>query len=386
MCRSGWLCLETDPDALRHNMGRFRALVPADVRLLAVVKADAYGHGLSVASRAFLAGGADVLGVHMVEEAAALRDDGIEAPILVLGPSIREDAARAAHLDVALTVGSLSALESLAAVATADHPLRLHLKVETGVNRQGLVESELDASLALLDAVPGLDLVGLSSHFADVEDTQDRSVAQAQIDRFEAWRRRLTERGRGDLVCHMSCSASTLVLPGARWDMVRVGVAAYGVWPSRVTRVAAREAGHGDLDLRPAVAWRCGVAQVREVPRGGCVGYGGDWEAPVDSRIAVLPVGYSDGYPRRLSDRAHVLIRGRRAPVRGRVCMNLTMVDVTHIPEVRAGDTAVLLGAQGEERVSVEQLAGWLDTIPYEVLTLPGSTWRRSVIDEAARI
>lgn len=385
MCESGWLSLETDHDALRHNMSRFRALVPPSVRLLAVVKADAYGHGRTAASRAFLEGGADVLGVHAVEEAAALRRDGIDAPILVLGPTTRDGADRASRLDVEITIGSLAGLEAASAAADPARPLRIHLKVETGVNRQGLVESELDAALAIFDTVPGLDLVGLSSHFADVEDTLDRSFAQAQIDHFEAWRRAFADHGRTGLTAHMSCSASALVLPRAHWDMVRVGVSAYGVWPSRVTRVAAREAGHGDLDLRPAITWTCGVAQVRDVPRGRRVGYGGDWEAPVDSRIAVLPVGYSDGYPRRLSDRAHVLIRGERAPVRGRVCMNLTMVDVTHIPEARAGDPAVLLGAQGEERISAERIAGWLDTIPYEVLTLPGAAWRRSVVNEPAR-
>ncbi len=382
MCEADWLAIETDHDALRHNMSRFRGLVSPGVRLLAVVKADAYGHGCTAAARAFLEGGADVLGVHSVEEAAVLRRDGIEAPLLVLGPSTREGAVRAAGLGAEITVGSLAGLDAAAASA---QPLRIHLKVETGVNRQGLVESELDAALAVLDAAPDLELVGLSSHFADVEDTLDRSFAHAQIEHFETWRRTLAERGRDALTCHMSCSASALLLPQAHWDLVRVGVSAYGIWPSRVTRVAAREAGHGDLELRPAATWSCGVAQVREVPRGRTVGYGGDWEAPVDSRIAVLPVGYSDGYPRRLSDRAHVLIRGRRAPIRGRVCMNLTMVDVTHIPEAAAGDRAVLLGAQGEERVSAEQLADWLDTIPYEVLTLPGPTWRRSVVNEPAR-
>jgi alanine racemase len=379
MAATGWLRIQVDHGALRHNARRFRDLIPPACRLLAVVKSDGYGHGLLQAAAAFLEGGADLLGVHTVEEAAALRRGGIAAPVLILGPVNAAGAALAAALGAEATVGSLAGLAAARAAADPAHPLRLHLKVETGVNRQGIVEGELDAALAGLEGTPGLELVGVSSHFADIEDTTDHTWARAQTKRYEDWLALLAARGHGGLQRHMSCSAATILWPQDRRDIVRVGIAAYGVWPSRETLVSARAAGTAGLDLRPAATWVCGIAQVRDVPAGETVGYGRTWRAPVATRIAVLPLGYADGYPRRLSNRAHVLVRGQRAPVRGRICMNLTMIDVTHVPDAAAGDEAVLLGSQGDDRIGAELLADWLDTIPYEVLTLPGSSWERVV-------
>ncbi len=375
---TGWLRIVVHRGALRHNVQCFRRHLPDDARLLAVVKADAYGHGLVTAAGAFLEGGADVLGVHSAAEACALRTAGVAAPVLVLGPLVRDDAVLMARSGVEITVASLAGAWDAAAAATgADRPLRVHLKVETGVNRQGIVETELDEVLAALDSSPGVRLVGVSSHFADIEDTTDHGFAREQSDRFDAWLGLLADRGRDDLQRHMSCSAAAILWPDNGADMVRVGVSAYGIWPSKETLVSARAAGHGDLDLQPALSWRCGVSQVRTVEAGRTVGYGRSWKAGTDSRIAVLPVGYADGYPRALSGRAHVLLQGRRAPVVGRVCMNLTMVDVTNIPGVESGDEAVLLGRQGDEIITAEQMAGWLDTIPYEVLVLPGPSWTR---------
>jgi alanine racemase len=369
----GWLRIEVAPAVLEANLAQFRRLVQPPAQLMAVVKSEGYGHGLTIAARAFLAGGADWLAVHAVPEAMALRDAGIDAPVLVLGPASRDEAAQAAARDVDLTVGSLAGLEAVAAAGQG----RVHLKVETGVNRQGVVEEELEAALALIDGAPDVELVGLSSHFADIEDTTDHTFARRQRDRFDAWQARLAALGREPRWRHMTCSAATMLWPESYRDVARVGIGAYGVWPSRETRVAARSAGREDLDLRPAMTWIVRANQVRTVPAGETVGYGRTWLAPVDSRIAVLPVGYADGYLRALSGRAHVLIRGQRAPVRGRICMNLCMVDVTHIEGAAAGDPAVLLGRQGDDVITPEQLADWLGTITYEVLTLPGASWRR---------
>ncbi|MHB8080094.1 MAG: alanine racemase [Candidatus Krumholzibacteriia bacterium] len=378
----GWLRIAVERAALRHNAALFRALAPPPARLLAVVKADGYGHGIDIAARAFLDGGADLLGVHAVAEARALRAAGVGAPILILGPLPGPGVALARQLGCEITIGSLAGLEAAVAIAgsSGDAALPVHLKVETGVNRQGIVEGELAAALARLAGAPGLRLTGLSSHFADIEDTTDHGFASAQMARFEAWRAALAAHGHGDLQHHMSCSAAAILWPASHRTLVRVGVSAYGIWPSRESRVSARGAGRGELALRPALTWTCGVSQVRTVPAGETVGYGRSWKAPVASRIAVLPVGYADGWPRALSNRAHVLLRGARAPLRGRVCMNLCMADVTHIPDVAAGDRAVLLGRQGEESISAELLAEWLGTIPYEVLTLPGSTWERTAV------
>lgn len=371
---TSWLTVTVDRAALSGNMQAFRSLVGADTRLMAVVKADAYGHGLLIAARAFLEGGADVLGVHSLGELRGLRDGGIGAPVLVLGPLAAHEVAAAAELGAEITVGSVAALHEAAA---ADVPCRLHLKVETGVNRQGIVEDELEICLGVLAGAEQCRLVGLSSHFADVEDTTDHAFAQAQMDRFAAWRQALADAGHGALTSHMSCSAAVLVWDRTHGDLARVGVAGYGVWPSRETRVALRQRGREELRLQPALTWSVRVSQVRHVPRGETVGYGRTWKAMTDSRVAVLPVGYADGLPRRLGDRGHVLLHGRRAPLVGRVCMNLCMVDVTNVPQAAAGDEAVLLGRQGEEIITAEMLADQLGTIAYEVLTLPGDTWTR---------
>lgn len=368
-----WLRLRIDTASLRANAARFRELVRPPAQLMLIVKSEAYGHGLEIAARAFLAGGADWLGVHSVAELRRLRAAGITAPVLVLGPATTAEVREAADLDGDLTIGSLAALAAAAAAGRG----RLHWKVETGVNRQGLVEAELDEALTILADHPELELVAVSSHFADIEDTTDHRFARAQRERFDRFHARLREALPRPLLRHMTCSAATLLWPQTHHDLVRVGISAYGLWPSRETRVSARQQGREEIPIRPAMTWAVGISQVREVPAGETVGYGRTWLAPVDSRIAVLPVGYADGYPRALSGRAHVLVRGRRAPVRGRICMNLSMVDVTHIPDVEAGDEAVLLGAQGDDVISAEQIADWLGTIAYEVLTLPRDTWHR---------
>ncbi len=377
---SDWLRISVDTVALRRNMRQFRELVPPPVRLLAVVKADAYGHGLVLASRAFREGGADLLGVHALAEALALRRAALDAPLLILGPLSRDEAAAAAQLDAEFTVASLEAACAAAEAARDGSPGRVHLKVETGVYRQGVGPRELDAVLEILESAPGLQLVGLSSHFADIEDTTDHSFAQAQQRRFTEYVEAVSARGHRDLRLHMSCSAAAILWPDTHHGMARVGISAYGIWPSRETLVSARAMGRNALTLQPALTWQVRISQIKTVPAGETVGYGRTWKAPVDTRLAVLPVGYADGYPRVLSNRAHVLIGGQRAPIRGRICMNLCMADVTHVPEAAAGDEAVLLGRQGDETLRAEDLAEWAGTIAYEVLTWPGPTWSRAAV------
>ncbi len=372
--RGSWLNITIDERALEHNMRVFRGLVAAETELLAVVKADAYGHGLLISSRAFLRGGADILGVHSLAEARRLRKGQITAPILVLGPLTASEVVEANDLSVEITVGSVAAMDDC---ANSGVPARIHLKVETGVNRQGIVEDELPRILELLAANPLVKLIGLSSHFADIEDTTDHEYARRQITRFKQYGQRLEQYGLTSFKRHMSCSAATLLWDESHGDIARLGISAYGIWPSRETLVSVREQGRTEISLKQALTWEVRISQIRQVPTGETVGYGRAWKAMTTSRIAVLPVGYSDGWPRALAGRAHVLIHGKRAPLVGRICMNLCMVDVTHIPAAVAGDIAVLLGTQGEETITVESLASHLGTISYEVLTLPGTTWHR---------
>ena len=219
-----------------------------------------------------------------------------------------------------------------------------------------------------MQSLPGLRLEGLTTHFANIEDTTDHSYARDQLDRFRRALDRLREGGVSVPVPHAACSAATILFPESHFSLARVGISSYGIWPSKETRVSSGHVEGAQMELRPALTWKTRVAQVKTVPSGSYVGYGCSWRAPVESRIAVLPIGYADGYDRALSNIGHVLIRGKRAPIRGRVCMNVTMVDVTHHPEVELEDEVVLLGAQGEERIRAEDLAGWANTIAYEVV------------------
>jgi alanine racemase len=245
---------------------------------------------------------------------------------------------------------------------------KVHLKVETGTNRHGISEDELLEYARIIDDLPGVNLDGLSTHFANIEDTTDHSYAQEQLDRFNRALDRLRAAGYPVPVPNTACSAAAILFPESHFAMARVGIASYGLWPSKETRVSAGHVAGVKIDLKPVLSWKTRVAQVKPVPKGSFVGYGCSWRAPVDSRLAILPMGYADGYDREISNVGHVLIRGVRAPVRGRVCMNVTMVDVTHIEDVSLEDEVVLLGAQGSERITAEDVAGWSGTIAYEVV------------------
>ena len=213
-----------------------------------------------------------------------------------------------------------------------------------------------------------LELEGICTHFANIEDTTDHSFAETQIETFGRIGETLANAGFEISVRHAACSAAALLFTRTHLDLARLGISLYGLWPSRETYVACLERGKPALELRPALTWKTRVAQVKQVPEGSFIGYGCTYRATRDARIAVLPVGYYEGYGRSLSGVAHALIRGRRAPIRGRICMNMCMADVTDIEGVEQEDEVVLLGSQGDERVSAEQMASWSGTISYEVV------------------
>jgi len=254
-------------------------------------------------------------------------------------------------------------LEALA--AKAGRQVRVHVKVETGTHRQGVLERDLPSFAERIRRSPHLVLEGMTTHFANIEDTTDHRMAEGQIAAFD----RAQEALAPVAVRHAACSAAALLFTRTHLELARVGISMYGLWPSKETYVSLLERGKLALDLQPVLTWKTRVAQVKDVPEGAYVGYGCTWRAGRNSRIAVLPVGYFEGYDRGLSGIAHVLVRERRAPVRGRVCMNMCMVDVTDIPGVTVEDEVVLLGRQGEERIPAEQLAAWCGTISYEVVS-----------------
>lgn len=358
---------EISIEALQHNAAALRARLAPGAGLGAVVKSEAYGHGLGLAVTA-LRGAVDLFCVHTLDEALAVRALAPSARIVQVGPCPPAGVAEAAAAGVEITVSDPAMVEALR-TGGWPAPLRVHLKVETGTHRQGLAGEALLAAAARLAATDQIVLQGLSTHFADIEDTLDHGFARGQLAAFDAAAAALEAAGLGRLERHCANSAATLLWPSAHFDFVRAGVACYGLWPSRETWLSVRSAGGDAPTLRPALRWCARVTEVNALAAGAWVGYGRTWRATAPTRLAVLGLGYADGYDRKLSNTAHALLDGLRAPVRGRVCMNLTMVDVTAHGAVAPGDVAVLLGADGHESILSEQLAQWMGTINYEVAT-----------------
>lgn len=358
--------VEISAPALRNNLAEFRRRLGDKVKLGAVVKSNAYGHGMLEVAAMAGAAGADWLCVNQVDEGVALREAGHELPILVMGYvelSRLDDVVAHGLRPVIYNPETVDRLEALA--AKAGRQVRVHVKVETGTHRQGVLERDLPSFAERIRRSPHLVLEGMTTHFANIEDTTDHRMAEGQIAAFD----RAQEALAPVAVRHAACSAAALLFTRTHLELARVGISMYGLWPSKETYVSLLERGKPALDLQPVLTWKTRVAQVKDVPEGAYVGYGCTWRAGRNSRIAVLPVGYFEGYDRGLSGIAHVLVRERRAPVRGRVCMNMCMVDVTDIPGVAVEDEVVLLGRQGEERIPAEQLAAWCGTISYEVVS-----------------
>ena len=360
--------------ALRNNLRQVRELVGPGVAVQAVVKADGYGHGAVAAARAFLEAGAAMLGVSTVPEGVELRRAGLSAPILVLGGCFRgEEQAIVTH-DLACAVWTLESARALSGTAHATgRPVAVHLKVDTGMTRLGLDLPDVRALGEALRDLPGLHVAGIFSHFASADDV-DTVQARGQTERFRAAVEALASAGVRPEHVHLANSAAVLSAPAAHFTMVRPGIMLYGYAPAE--HLASRAA------LRPAMRLRTAVSQARRVAPGTAVGYGGTFIASRPSLIAVLPLGYADGYHRLASNRAQVLVRGRRAPVAGRVCMDHTMIDVTGMDGVAAGEPVVVFGAQRGATLGADELAAWCETISYEVLTSVGRRVPRAYVED----
>lgn len=346
-------------------MRQFRRLVGDEVILAPAVKANAYGHGLVEAAKIFLANGADWLCVNALYEAEVLREAGVQSPIYIFGYVELEELARAVELDCRLIVYNRETVAELGRIGKA---VKVHIKVETGNNRQGVLMEELVEFGRYIGGFANVELEGLTTHFANIEDTTDHSYAFKQLERFRQADKLLREAGMKVKLKHCANSAATILFQETHFEMVRTGLANYGMWPSNETYVSFLKS-DSELALKPALSWKTKVAQIKKIPAGEYIGYGCTYRTSHETKLAILPVGYYDGYDRGVSGRAYVLIKGQRAPVRGRVCMNITMVDVTDIEGVKLEDEVVLIGRDGEEAISAELFAAWADTINYEVTT-----------------
>ena len=353
-----------DAQALMHNLREARKHVP-QARILGVVKADGYGHGAAIAARAFLLAGTDWLGVALVEEGLALRRVGITAPIVVLGGQYEDYGTLLDHQLVPL-VYRPEMIDGLAAAArsrgvTAD----AHVKIDTGMGRIGVLPADFAGLLEHARGAREVRLTGLASHFANA-DLRDPAATEKALQIFSGAKARMRELGFPLELAHLANSAAVLDLEPAHHEMVRPGIMLYGATP------APKFAGM--CDLQPALTWVSGIAHLKWVPKGTPISYGHKWSAPRDSLIATLPVGYADGYRRSLTNKAHVLVEGRRIPQVGTVCMDMMMADVTELADqVKIGTEVVLLGKQGDSSIRAEEMAAWCDTIPYEIFCAIGA-------------
>ncbi len=358
--------VDVSANALRGNMRELRRLVGQGVKHMAVVKANAYGHGLIEVVGA-VNEEADWFGVFSLEEALMVRSV-TKKPILILGGTVKENLPFVVEHGFSQTCSTLEALTAMSAAATAERPAKAHLKIETGTSRQGIHVQDLPALLGRAKELPHLEIEGVFTHFANIEDTTDDTYAMQQLARFDAALEAFAAAGMPQPLTHTASSAAAMLYPATHRSMVRTGIALYGLWPSDETKVSLRYL-ERDVTLVPALTWKTRVIQVKPLAAGTPVSYGLTEKVTRDSRIAVLPTGYWDGYDRGLSSVGEVLIRGKRAKVLGRVCMNMTVVDVTDIPDAADGDEVVLLGRQGTESISADELARKLGTITYEVVT-----------------
>ncbi|HYA27749.1 MAG TPA: alanine racemase [Acidobacteriota bacterium] len=354
-----------DHEALRWNLSQIRAKVGDQVKILAMVKANAYGHGAVAAAKTLAAAGSDAFGVATLDEAIELRESGIRAPIVVVAGVYPDQVEAFIAQSLTPAICDLANLRQIeAALLDRVSTLKFHLKIDTGMGRLGVRAEEIETCLPQLKTLEALKLEGVFSHFSTAESVEgDHTKKQLEI--FSGVVRRLRSAGITPPLVHLANSAATIAQPAAYFDMVRPGIMLYGVYPS--PSMAQQ------ISLKPVLSWQTKVLQLKKVPVGASISYGQTFITKRQSVIATLPVGYADGYHRLLSNRGEVLLRGKRAPVAGRVCMDLTMIDVTDIRGVQQGDEVVLLGRQGDAEITADEMAGWARTISYEIFTSIGA-------------
>lgn len=370
--------------ALLHNAAVLRRSLADDVRICAVLKADAYGHGAEIVADClcnFSANGSlrppiDMVAVASLDEAAALPE--LAPPIVVLRPlenafigRQREKVEQAVRSGWTLTVCSLSAAEDLARIAVnVGKRAAVQVMIDTGMTRSGALPHHLDELLHRIASRASLRLAGLCTHFASAENSED-SFTREQLLRFRAATDETADRARGRIIRHAANSAGVFLHPDSHFDMVRPGLALLGIDPCGKPNL--------NRPLRPALKWTAPIISVKAVRKGTAVGYGQTWEAPRDTLIGLLPIGYADGYPRCLSNNAHVLVHGKLAPVVGRVSMDMTTIDLGEIPRPVVGDEAILIDDDPLSPVSVYKVAAWSETIAYEVFCRIGSRMPRMI-------
>ena len=373
--------IEISKKNLIHNVKFLKTKLNKDVNFGAVVKSNAYGHGIKEVSTILYKHGVKHFMVNTLEEALLLKEKGIKAFILIMGYIPMQNLEIAVKEGFRFVFYNKKTIKFLKNIynKNKEKPL-IHIKIETGTNRQGVNIKELkDFIKELLNA--GIKPEGIYTHFANIEDTTDHSYAYYQLTRFKKAQEMIKASGITPKYVDTACSAAILLFKETHFNLVRAGISLYGLWPSKETYLSYLiKHGKENTNLKPVLTWKTVIAQIKDIEEGECISYGCSYRTTYPSKIAVLPVGYYEGYDRRLSNIGYVLIKGKRAPVKGRVCMNMVMVDVTHIEDVKVGDEVILIGESGKEKITADDMAQLLGTINYEVVTRINNTLPRVIV------
>ncbi|MCP3944277.1 MAG: alanine racemase [Desulfobacteraceae bacterium] len=363
--------IEIDLEALAHNVRALKSLLPQETKLMAVVKADAYGHGAVQTAKTALDNGADSLAVGRITEVVELQQAGLCAPILLLGDVLAEQIPYLAAHDIRITLTCLETAKTITDIAAKQkNPIKVHIKVDTGMGRLGVLHDQLITpkphtawkSLEEIQAIhklKGLTIEGIYTHLANA-DADDKAHPQAQLTRFKLLLKKLKEQKLTPAICHAANSAAIIDMPDSHLKMVRPGIAMYGLWPSAKTN-------RNKISLKPIMSIHSKIIHLKDVPKGFKISYGSTHITQNPTRIATIPIGYADGYSRQLSNQGQMLVRGIKAPIIGRICMDFTMIDVGHIPDCCLGDEVVIMGTQNNEQISANDIARTIGTINYEV-------------------
>lgn len=355
---------------LRHNVQALRSLLKPDVQLMAVVKADAYGHGALPCTQVVLNAGADILGVGIVSEGIELREQGIQAPIQVLVGIFPDEVDDLIQHNLTTTLYSRSMAEKLSQRANLQNKeVGVHLKVDTGMGRLGIAPDQLPALVEFIKGLKNIRIESIFTHFSSA-DNADPGFTQVQIERFQSSLNLLKKAKFNVPLAHCANSAALLQFPESQYNLVRPGICLYGALPAPglATVIESLTAKNKKFSLLPVMQWKTRILSINSLPRGSSVSYGKKFVTQRDSRIAILPVGYADGLERLLTHRMNVLVRGQQAPQVGTICMDMSMIDVTDIAEAQEGDEVVLFGQQGKESISADEMAARAGTISYEIL------------------
>jgi len=353
--------VEIDRGAIKKNYRVFRREIPKETKLMAVVKSNAYGNELIGFSKELDSLGADAFGVDSITEAVTLRAEGITKPILILGHTIPENYLVASEKNISVTLSSFDALKFLLKL---EIPVRVHIKIDSGMHRQGFYAEEAEKLAKALKRAPHIIVEGMYTHFASAKDPKHSKETDAQAEAFLR-AADVFEKAGFTFIKHTCATGGTLLFPQYHFDMVRTGIGLHGLWPAKESEKARGK----EIHLSPILSWKTIVAEVKTVKKGEGIGYDFTEMFKHDSKIAICPVGYWHGFSRAFSSTGSVLIRGQRARVLGRVSMDMIAVDVSKIPNIRLGDEVVLLGTQKKDRISAEELADISGTTNYEVVT-----------------